>query len=198
MNLPNKLTLLRIALTFVFMLCLFSEGLAFKVLAFLVFSAAALTDLLDGIIAKARNQITDFGKIMDPIADKILVLAAFLSFIQLQLIPAWTVIVIIARELIITSLRIFALSKGKVLAASRAGKHKTVSQMAAIFIILISLIYKEIMRQYLSLSPAVEVNIKGIIYLSMLSAAGLTIISGISYMWDNRALFIGAKANAQG
>lgn len=197
MNLPNKLTLLRIALTFVFMLCLFSKGLAFKVLALFVFSAAALTDLLDGIIAKARNQITDFGKIMDPIADKILVLAAFLSFIQLQLIPAWTVIVIIARELIITSLRIFALSKGKVLAASRAGKHKTVSQMAAIFIILISLIYKEIMKRYLSLSPAVEANIKSIIYVSMLSAAGLTIISGISYMWDNRALFIGAKANAK-
>jgi CDP-diacylglycerol---glycerol-3-phosphate 3-phosphatidyltransferase len=198
MNLPNKLTLLRIALTFVFMLFLFSEGLVFKVLALLVFSAAALTDLLDGIIAKARNQVTDFGKIMDPIADKILVLAAFLSFIQLQLIPAWTVIVIIARELIITSLRIFALSKGKVLAASRAGKHKTVSQMAAIFIILISLIYKETMSRHLSLVPAVEANIKSIIYLSMLSAVGLTIISGVSYMWDNRALFIGAKANAQG
>ncbi|TAN61300.1 CDP-alcohol phosphatidyltransferase family protein, partial [bacterium] len=72
MNLPNKLTLLRIALTFVFMFCLFSEGPVFKVLALLVFSAAALTDLLDGIIAKARNQVTDFGKIMDPIADKIL------------------------------------------------------------------------------------------------------------------------------
>lgn len=198
MNLPNKLTLLRIALTFVFMLCLFSEGPVFKVLAMLVFSAAALTDLLDGIIAKARNQVTDFGKIMDPIADKILVLAAFLSFIQLQLIPAWTVIVIIARELIITSLRIFAMSKGRVLAASRAGKHKTVSQMAAIFIILISLIYKETMNRHLSLGPAVEANIKSIIYLSMLSAVCLTIISGVSYMWDNRALFIGAKANAQG
>lgn len=197
MNLPNKLTLLRIALTFVFMFCLFSEGLVFKVLALLVFSAAALTDLLDGIIAKARNQVTDFGKIMDPIADKILVLAAFLSFIQLQLIPAWTVIVIIARELIITSLRIFALSKGRVLAAARAGKHKTVSQMAAIFIILISLIYKETMNQHLSLGPAVETNIKSIIYLSMLSAACLTIISGVSYVWDNRALFIGTKANAQ-
>ena len=97
MNLPNQLTILRIILGLVFMFFIFSQGLVFKILALLVFTAAALTDLFDGRIAKARNLITDFGKIMDPIADKILVLAAFLSFIQLQLIPAWTVMVIIFR-----------------------------------------------------------------------------------------------------
>lgn len=197
MNLPNKLTLLRIILTFVFMLCIFSKGLVFKLLALLVFSAAALTDLLDGMIAKSRNQITDFGKIMDPIADKILALAAFLSFIQLQLIPAWTVIVIISREVAITSLRIFALSKGKVLAASRGGKHKTISQMAAIFIILISLISKETMKKYFIFSPAFDTTIKSIIYLSMFSTVVLTLISGVSYMWDNRTLFGGAKSHAE-
>src|SRR3990170_11683 len=139
MNLPNKLTVSRIILTFVFMFFLFSKGLTSKSLALVVFIAAALTDLFDGMIAKSRNLITDFGKIMDPIADKILVLGAFLSFIQLQLIPAWTVVVIIGRESAITSLRFFALSKGRVIAASKGGKYKTVSQMAAIFIILISL-----------------------------------------------------------
>ena len=98
MNLPNQLTILRIILTAFFVFLSFIPGLAFKALALIVFAAAALTDWLDGKIAKSRNLITNFGKIMDPIADKILVLGAFLSFIQLQLIPAWTVVVIIGRS----------------------------------------------------------------------------------------------------
>ena len=190
MNLPNKLTILRIILTFVFMLFVFSQGLSSKILALLVFSAAALTDLFDGMIAKSRNQITDFGKIMDPIADKILVLAAFLSFIQLQLIPAWAVIVIIARESIITSLRLFALSTGTVIAASKGGKYKTVSQMAAIFIILISLIFKETMKSYFFWHPLFDKVMSVIIYLAMLSTAVLTLISGAAYIWCNRKLII--------
>ncbi len=197
MNLPNKLTILRILLAFVFMLCIFSKGLIYKALALAVFTAAALTDLLDGMIAKSRNQITDFGKIMDPIADKILVLAAFLSFIQLQLIPAWTVIVIIGREVAITSLRVFALSRGKVLAASKAGKHKTVSQMAVIFIILISLILGETMQKYPFWNSAFDSSIKNTIYLAMLVTVVLTLISGLSYMWDNRKLFTAGRGYAE-
>lgn len=193
MNLPNKLTVSRIVLTFIFMFFVFSNGLSFKILALVIFIAAALTDLFDGRIAKSRNLITDFGKIMDPIADKILVLAAFLSFIQLQLIPAWCVIVIIARELAVTSLRIFAFSKGVVIAASKGGKHKTVSQMAAIIIILISLIFKD-MKTYFVWDPVFDKVIGNIIYLAMLSTAVLTLISGMSYMWYNRHLFIGLKS----
>ena len=193
MNLPNKLTVSRIILTFVFMFFLFSKGLTSKSLALVVFIAAALTDLFDGMIAKSRNLITDFGKIMDPIADKILVLAAFLSFIQLQLIPAWCVIVIIGRELIITSLRLFAFSKGVVIAASKGGKHKTVSQMAAIIIILASLVFKDVMKAYFSWNPVFDKVIGSIIYFSMLSTVMLTLISGISYIWENRHLFLGLK-----
>ncbi|MDO8748877.1 MAG: CDP-diacylglycerol--glycerol-3-phosphate 3-phosphatidyltransferase [Candidatus Omnitrophota bacterium] len=189
MNLPNQLTILRIILTFVFMFFIFSQGLTFKILALLVFTAAALTDLFDGRIAKARNLITDFGKIMDPIADKILVLAAFLSFIQLQLIPAWTVMVIIFREVMITSLRIFALSKGKVIAASRSGKHKTVSQMTAIFIILISMIVKEAMLNVSTWQSSFDHTTRALAYIAMLVTAVLTLISGISYVWDNRKVF---------
>lgn len=189
MNLPNQLTILRIILTFVFMFFIFSQGLTFKILALLVFTAAALTDLFDGRIAKARNLITDFGKIMDPIADKILVLAAFLSFIQLQLIPAWTVMVIIFREVMITSLRIFALSKGKVIAASRSGKHKTVSQMTAIFIILISMIVKEAMLNVSAWQGSFDNTTRALAYIAMLVTAVLTLISGISYVWDNRKVF---------
>jgi CDP-diacylglycerol--glycerol-3-phosphate 3-phosphatidyltransferase len=175
------------------MFFVFSEGLSSKILALVTFIVAALTDLFDGRIAKSKNLITDFGKIMDPIADKILVLAAFLSFIQLQLIPAWCVIVIIAREVAVTSLRIFAFSKGVVIAASKGGKHKTVSQMAAIIIILVSLIFKD-MKTYFAWNPAFDKVIGNIIYLSMLSTAALTLISGISYMWYNRHLFIGLKS----
>lgn len=193
MNLPNKLTISRIILTFVFMFFVFSKGLTSKVLALVIFIAAALTDFFDGMLAKSRNLISDFGKIMDPIADKILVLAAFLSFIQLQLIPAWCVIVIIGRELVITSLRIFAFSKGVVIAASKGGKHKTVSQMAAIIIILVSLVFKDVMKTYFSWSPVFDKRIDSIIYLSMLSTVVLTLISGMSYIWSNRHLFLGLK-----
>lgn len=193
MNLPNKLTVSRIILTFVFMFFVFSKGLTSKALALVIFIAAALTDLFDGMLAKSRNLITDFGKIMDPIADKILVLAAFLSFIQLQLIPAWCVIVIIGRELLITSLRLFAFSKGVVIAASKGGKHKTVSQMSAIIIILVSLVFKDVMKAYFSWSPVFDKAIGSIIYLSMLSTAALTLISGIAYIWSNRHLFLGLK-----
>ena len=208
MNLPNQLTILRIILTVFFVFFIFVPGLTFKVFALVVFSAAALTDWLDGKIAKSRNLITNFGKIMDPIADKILVLGAFLSFIQLQLIPAWTVVVIIGRESAITSLRFFALSKGRVIAASKGGKYKTISQMAAIFIILISLIFKEAFRIGCSTGqgavvglpiaqatsyPAFDRYAGIVVYLAMLVTVLLTLISGVSYVWDNRMLFTEVK-----
>ncbi len=194
MNIPNQLTILRIILTVFFVFFIFVPGLTFKALALAVFSAAALTDWLDGKIAKSRNLITDFGKIMDPIADKILVLGAFLSFIQLQLIPAWTVVVIIGRESAITSLRFFALSKGRIIAASKGGKYKTVSQMAAIFIILISLIFKEAFKiGCFSSCPEFDKYSGIVVYLAMLVTVILTLISGVSYIWDNRRLFTEAK-----
>lgn len=170
------------------MLLIFSSGLVYKILALLVFILAALTDWFDGKIAKSKNLITDFGKIMDPIADKVLVLAAFLSFIQLQLVPAWMVMVIIARELIITSLRIFALSKGKVIAASKSGKHKTVSQMIAIFIILISIVFKEAMQNLVFWRPLFERALNNINYTAMFMTTVFTIISGTSFIWCNRKL----------
>ena len=137
MNLPNKLTLSRIVLAIAFVGFVFGHGLIWKVLALVTFAVASLTDLLDGYLAKRNNQLTDFGRLMDPIADKILVLAAFVSFVEMGIIPAWMVIIIIFREVTITGLRIFALSQGKVIAADIGGKHKTVWQMIAICAILI-------------------------------------------------------------
>lgn len=188
MNLANKLTMLRIALTFVFMFFLFCNGLWAKVASLVIFLFAALSDFLDGLIAHRRNMVTDFGRLMDPIADKILVLAAFAAFVQLQLIAAWMFMIIVSREIVITSLRLFALNKGKVLSATRAGKHKTVSQMLVIFTILGFVLLKEIMLTYFTWDPGWENFFREGIYILMLITVGLTLYSGLSYLWDNRKI----------
>lgn len=186
MNIANKLTLLRIVLTFVFMFFLFQHGLWAKVTSLAIFIFAALSDLFDGMIAHRKNLVTDFGKLMDPIADKILVVAAFTAFLQMQLIEAWMVVIIIAREILITSLRLFALNKGKVLSATRAGKHKTLFQMVVIFFILGFIVLKEVMLTFFTWNPAWEKFFRQGIYIFMLFTVGLTLYSGISYLWDNR------------
>jgi len=189
MNLANKITIARIVLTFVF-IYIFPKGFIFKVAGFFVFSLAAVSDLLDGWVAKHKNQITDFGKILDPIADKILVLSAFLIFLQMQLIDAWMVIVIISRELGITGLRLFALSKGKVLAAEKAGKHKTVSQMVSIFMIMGFVILKEYFNKINFWNEVGERFYLTAIYMVMLVTVLLTLISGVSYLWRNRKVIV--------
>jgi CDP-diacylglycerol---glycerol-3-phosphate 3-phosphatidyltransferase len=190
MNMANRITVLRIILTAVFMLfLLWWENIWWtKAISLLVFSAAAVSDFLDGMIAKKKNMITDFGKLMDPIADKILVLAAFTAFLQLGLINAWMFMIIISREIIITSLRLFALNKGKVLSASRAGKHKTVSQMAVIFLILAFVVFQEVMKRFFTWNPDWDNLFRGAIYILMLITVTLTLYSGISYLWQNRKL----------
>ena len=165
---------------------MFCKGIVAKSGAFLIFSLAALSDFLDGRIAKQRNIISDFGKFMDPIADKILILAAFAAFVQMHLIEAWMLVIIIARELLITSLRLFALNKGRVLAASRSGKHKTAFQMLVIFCILAFVLLKEIMLTFFTWNPAWETFFHRGIYIFMWIVVGLTLYSGISYLWENR------------
>jgi len=193
MNIANKLTLSRIGLTAVF---LFFMSFPFagpmmlwsKVLGVIVFAAAAISDYFDGKIAKKRNMITDFGKLMDPIADKILVISAFAVFVQMQIVAAWMLIAILSREFIITSLRFFALNKGKVLAAGRMGKHKTLGQMVVIFLILGFIVFKEIRLTFYTWNPAWEKFFKSSIDVVMLFIVGLTLYSGISYLWDNRKM----------
>ena len=188
MNIANKLTCLRIILTFVFMFFLFAHGLLAKALALAIFFFAALSDFLDGLIAQKKNMVTDFGRLMDPIADKILVLAAFAAFVQMQLIEAWMFVIIVSREILITSLRLFALNKGKVLSAARAGKHKTLSQMAVIFSILLFIVFKEVMLTYFTWNPAWENLFRQGIYLLMLLTVTLTLYSGLAYLWANRKI----------
>jgi CDP-diacylglycerol--glycerol-3-phosphate 3-phosphatidyltransferase len=132
--------------------------------------------------------VTDFGKLMDPIADKILVLAAFAAFVQMQLIEAWMFMIIISREILITSLRLFALNKGKILSATRAGKHKTLSQMAVIFVILGFIVSKEVMLTFFTWNPDWEKLFHQGIYILMLLTVALTLYSGLSYLWENRKI----------
>ena len=186
MNLANKLTISRIVLAAIFILFLFIEGVSAKFAALGLFLLACLTDYYDGMIARKTNSSTDFGKLMDPIADKILILGAFLAFVEMKIIPAWMVMVIIARELIITGIRVLALSKKKVLSADIAGKHKTISQMVTVISILIFLIMRDsgfifkYMRHYT----------KGV-HILMLITVIMTLISGISYMFRNKGVFMG-------
>lgn len=188
MNIANKLTVLRVILTFIFMFFLFCQGVGAKIASLVIFLLAALSDFLDGLIAHKRNMVTDFGRLMDPIADKILVVAAFAAFVQMQVIEAWMFVIIISREFLITSLRLFALNKGKVLSATRSGKHKTFSQMAVIFAILVFILVKEVMLTYFTWNPAWERIFRNGIYILMLITVGLTLYSGLSYLWINRKI----------
>jgi len=189
-NLPNKLTISRIILTFIFMFFLFSKGAAMKFCALITFVMASATDYYDGKIARERNEITDFGKFMDPLADKFLTIAAFLAFVEMSLVPAWMVILIISRELIITGMRLFAATKGKIVAAGAAGKHKTVSQVAAIFVILLFISFRGAGMELFGIwSNALEYWFRQIIFMLMIITVMLTLISGLSYLWRNRELF---------
>lgn len=194
MNLPNKLTILRIILAFAFILFLFMHGLAAKVLALIIFLVASATDVLDGYLAKKNNQITDFGKLMDPIADKILILSAFLAFVQMQLIPAWMVIIIIFREAAVTGLRALALTKGEVIPANHGGKHKTIWQTFAVFVILLLLVLKEAgLRGAGFWSDKAEAVYKDAIFVMMLITVVLTLASGLTYLVKNREVYSNAE-----
>ena len=188
MNLANKLTISRIVLAGFFIWFLFIKGPAAKFMAMAIFLAACITDYYDGYLARKTNGVTSFGKLMDPIADKILVLGAFLAFVEMEIIPAWMVMIIIARELMITGIRILALSQKKVLSADVGGKHKTVSQMVAVVSILIFLIIRHLGF------PIRYAEYFGIgLQILMIIVAAMTITSGISYMIKNKDIFMGDK-----
>lgn len=183
MNLPNKLTFSRLGLTVAFVAC-FTFGFRGQYSAALVFFLfAAATDYLDGAIARHRGLVTDFGQLMDPLADKILTASAFVSLCAVGSIPAWAVIVIISREFLITGLRSLAASKGIVVPADKLGKHKTAWQMITIIYFLLILVADE--WTYGDwLDSARTFGAFALIPLVVL----LTVYSGAAYLAKNRAL----------
>jgi len=192
-NLPNKLTVSRLALTAVFLAVIFTRFPFSETLALLLFSAASLTDYFDGKIARERKLITNFGILMDPLADKILICSAFIAFVELRQMEAWMVVIIVARELAITGLRLLAASKNVVLAAERFGKHKTISQIVAILAVLVMLSHRE-WGAFGELVFGWKVNGQswGALFATAAKwvAVTLTLFSGAMYLWRNRELYL--------
>lgn len=180
-------------LTAAFLAAIFSEIRFHESIALLFFLAASITDYYDGMIARRDKLITNFGILMDPLADKILVCSAFIAFVERELVPAWMVVVIVARELAITGLRLLAASKNIVLAAEGYGKHKTVSQMVAIVSILVLTSYVqwgEWSRAFFGF-PVFRVPWVAVFAeLSKWLAVAFTAFSGVMYLWRNRQLYL--------
>lgn len=175
MNLPNKLTIGRmIAVPFFIAAYL----LGYFPAALVIFICAAITDALDGKIARSRNLVTNFGKIMDPLADKILVYSALCLFIESEIIAAWMLILILAREFVVAGMRTVAASEGTVLAAGMSGKIKTVLQMVAVVLYLFALC--------LTNAKDTVMNVADIVFYASLV---MTVYSGAEYVWKNRSVF---------
>ena len=190
MNLPTQLTVGRIVVTFVIMALVFVPGAPAKVLALVLFSGAALTDWLDGYLARKHGQISALGALLDPIADKVLVLGMLLAFVQLELVRAWMVLVILIRELSITSVRLYATRHHVVIPAATEGKQKAVSQMATIILILLLLAVRELVPPAMVLD--FEPTMLRLILLAMWVTVILTVISGASFFWRNRSVLLHA------
>jgi CDP-diacylglycerol--glycerol-3-phosphate 3-phosphatidyltransferase len=185
MNLPNLLTVCRILLTFGFIFLLEQRGLTPKVLALVIFTLASVTDFLDGYYARKHHLISAFGKIMDPIADKFLMLSAFFIFMQMHIIAAWIFIVIFAREVIVTGLRLWAVGQGKTLAAEGAGKIKTVLQIVAVYLIMIFIVLAQ-STQRGELTKAYFWVFSSLYREFMLGVVLITLWSGLSFIKNNR------------
>lgn len=185
MNLPNILTVLRLVLTVALIVVLQQPGLAAKLAALALFSAAAFTDFYDGYYARKHGIITNFGKIMDPIADKFLMLSAFFVFMVMVIMPEWMFYCIAVREIGITAFRFAAMKYNKFLPAEKMGKYKTVLQVVLIFVILIWLSLKD-GGALDALTPAARDWIVGGINVLMWITVILTVGSGLSYLWNNR------------
>ena len=195
MNLPNKLTVSRFALTVVFLWAMFYNFRFHYTLALVFFCLAGATDFLDGRIARARNLITNFGKLMDPLADKIMTCSAFVAFVESThmnpqapvRVGAWMVVIIVARELAITGLRLLAASKNIILAAERYGKHKTISQI----ITLIALLVVDAANEWpTALKDFLAPWVPGFACIMLWVTVVLTATSGLIYLWRNRALYL--------
>jgi len=184
MNLPNKLTVSRLALTVFLLLALFIDFPFHFTVALVFFVAASLTDLFDGIIARRRNLITAFGKLMDPLADKVLICSAFIAFIELEWMAAWMVILIVARELAITGLRL--------LAASKNLENKTIFQITAIIALLVTHSHTDWGKvgQLFAFEIADHAWAWWVAEISKWVAVALTALSGVLYLWKNRDVYL--------
>jgi CDP-diacylglycerol--glycerol-3-phosphate 3-phosphatidyltransferase len=180
LNLPNVLTLLRILLVPVLVVALLDQTANGDLLAAIVFALASATDAMDGYLARTRNDITTFGKLMDPIADKLLIISALVALVSLDRISGWVAMVIIARELTVTVTRMQATQHGVVIAANWWGKAKTIVQVAAIFALIVA-------------GKPTPAWVDGLVY----GAVAITIVSGVDYFFGLRRVLREAEARRE-
>lgn len=183
MNTPNKLTLFRVILIPIYMILYLACGEVGLYGAIAVFLLATWTDQLDGHLARKNNQVTTFGKLMDPLADKMLIMAAMISFVakDVPYVTAGVVMVILARELIVTGIRLIAMGENQVIAASMWGKSKTVSQFVLVVAVMV---FEGVKLHFAASIPFCD----GCILVLTVVATALTIYSGFDYAWKNRQL----------
>lgn len=172
MNLPNKLTVLRVLAIPLFLFFLYVTKGVFRFLPLIIFIAAAVTDAIDGHIARRDNLITDFGKFMDPLADKLLTASAFIAFVEIGYMSAWVVVLIISREFLVSGFRTLAASKGVTIAANPWGKIKTVFQMILIVVVLFNY------TGYFAFTNSWVNPLVAVVVL-------LTVTSGATYIYEN-------------
>jgi CDP-diacylglycerol--glycerol-3-phosphate 3-phosphatidyltransferase len=187
MNWANRLTLSRLALTVLFVVALNSSWQYARTCALVIFLIAGVTDFVDGEIARRYGIITNFGKLMDPLVDKIMMAAAFISLVPLKAVPAWAATTVVARDFLITGLRLMASAEGRVLPAERLGKHKTSWQIITVIFFLFLLSMLELryadaqsewwVRAWHEAGPV-------LIWITV----GLTLYSGLGFTWRNREL----------
>jgi len=184
LNLPNQLTVLRLGMCGLLLISMSFAWPYAATTAFFIFTLASLTDWLDGHIARSRNLVTDLGKLLDPLADKILITAALVALVERHVAPMWMVVLIIAREFLITGLRIIAAAKQKILAAERIGKHKTISQIVAILVSLACLSLGEFGLQNTLLARFMAASQVWFYWIALV----ITVLSGAVYFWKNAAI----------
>ena len=205
MNLPNQLTVSRFVLTGLFLAAMFSRSPVNDTIALVLFSIAGITDYLDGKIARERKLITNFGILMDPLADKILTCSAFIALVERSKfnpdtgslptvgVEAWMAVIIVARELAITGLRLLAASKNVVLAAEGWGKHKTIWQIITVIALLVQHGYGEwgaLGRVVFGWNLFGQAWVVPFAVFSLWLTMALTVISGWLYLWRNREIFL--------
>jgi CDP-diacylglycerol---glycerol-3-phosphate 3-phosphatidyltransferase len=190
MSIPNMLTMSRLGLALVMMAFLSISFPMAKTLAMLVFIVAGITDYLDGYLARNVYGVTAFGRLMDPLTDKVLVCAAFVSFVELRLVPGWIAVIIISREFLVTGLRLLAASRGDIIAAGRWGKHKTIWQIVAISTLLLGLAIRHDLLRGASEKALANYDFAfhWIALAIAVAVAAITLASGGMYFAEHRHL----------
>ncbi len=201
-KLPNRITMFRLLIIIIYIPALLAANIVFNYIALILFAIAAISDWLDGYIARKLNIISDFGKVMDPLADKILVISTLLCFVQLGTVPAWMVVIIIGREFMVNGIRIMAAQEGKIIMASMLGKIKTVVEMTAITTVLLLKVLQDTIEYFnekqkwevilMKFGNAGDFMVQFVYYAPywlMFCAASISLISGLEYFFKNKRIF---------